>query len=127
MKVLVVEDCPLTGEILQDRFAVLGQVMLASTGEDAVRLLAREHFDLVLVDLNLERRLAGFDVIERACNEGAYVVVLSGLEDAEFVSRAYEMGCRDYFVKGSDERTVPQIVEAFRAARHQERRGGFWF
>src|SRR4051812_8479823 len=117
MKVLIVEDCSLTGEVLQDRFAELGQVSLSRTGEHALSVLAHEHFDLVLVDLNLERRLAGFDVIERACHEGAYVVVLSGLEDAELVSRAYQMGCRDYFVKGSDERTVPQIIEAFRSAQ----------
>ena len=53
-KVLVVQDSPVTGELAREVLELAGAaVLLAGDGVEAIELAAREHFDLVLMDIHL--------------------------------------------------------------------------
>lgn len=63
--ILVVEDNPINQEVVRAMLAYLGcQVELASTGQEALAVLARRSFDLVFMDCQLPD-LDGYEVTRR--------------------------------------------------------------
>jgi adenylate cyclase len=77
-------------------------VMLAGDGEEALELLRRHHFDLVLLDV-LMPELDGYGVLEEVQADPHLrdipVIVTSSLDDLDSVVRCVEMGAEDYLTK----------------------------
>jgi CheY-like chemotaxis protein len=78
VSVLVVEDEPLILDIVADELNDAGfEVLLATTGEEAVAILDRERrVDLLLTDIRLPGRLDGWGVAERARERFSAVPVI---------------------------------------------------
>ena len=68
---------------------------------DAVNWLAREKFDVILLDLSLPDS-QGLNTLTqgRQAAPGVPIVVLTGLDDDGMAIRALESGAQDYLVKG---------------------------
>ena len=104
MKILVVDDHPLVLEALK---GVLHQLdaevdVFDASAADSARELARAHpdADLMLLDLGLPGA-DGFSLLEELRNDypGVPVVVLSGSESRENVTRALGLGAMGYIPK----------------------------
>jgi DNA-binding response OmpR family regulator len=105
IKLLVIEDNPGDADLVRER---LGEGVAARWPwaqverlDEALRLLAGERFDVVLLDLSLPDS-HGLDTVRRllpAC-PGVAVVVLTGLYDEELGLAAVREGAQDYLVKG---------------------------
>lgn len=106
VRILLVEDCKsdvflverLLEEVSVDCFYEIIDVPRLA---DAFRLLDREHFDLVMLDLNL------VDIDGLACvtalhgqNPELPIVVYSGRDDSKIMEKAILCGAIDYLVKG---------------------------
>lgn len=110
MKILVIDDHPLTREALRGVFADLDAnavVFEAAGSREAMRLVA-EHpeIELVLLDLNLPDR-DGFSVLAelRERQPAIAVVVLSGQQDRISVMKALDLGAVGFIPK-TGQRTV---------------------
>jgi two-component system response regulator DesR len=114
LRVVVAEDdknlASLIESILEDdgRFVVVGR---ASNGDDAVRLVAEHHPDIVLMDIAMPAR----DGIEatrliHANDAGQHVVIYTGSEEYADVARADEAGAAGFLHK--DALTSPDLAEA---------------
>jgi len=104
MKILVVDDHPLVLEALK---GVLGQLdaevdVFDASAADSARELVRAHpdADLMLLDLGLPGA-DGFTLLEEFRNDypAVPVVVLSGSESRENVTRALSLGAMGYIPK----------------------------
>ena len=76
------------------------QVSTAADGVDAVDILEREQFDLVITDLVMPR-LNGIEVLRAAkrIDPGYPVVVLTGYPSIETVRRLVSLGATDFITK----------------------------
>ena len=104
MKILVVDDHPLIREALRGVFGDLKSditLFEASDSRQAMELVA-EHGDLelILLDLNLPDR-DGFSILSelRATHPGIAVVVLSGTQDRNSVTKALDLGAVGFIPK----------------------------
>ncbi|MDW7711359.1 MAG: response regulator [Deferrisomatales bacterium] len=92
------------------------RVLEASSGEEALDLAAREHPDLVLMDLNL-RGMSGFDATRRLKEDpelrGVPVVALTAYAMVGDRERALAAGCDGYLSKPVDVRRLPETVAGF--------------
>lgn len=98
--VLVVDDEPAIVRILKSTLKAAGyRVETADTGSEAVRLVARQAPNLVLLDLGLPD-LDGKDVIEalRAWTQAPIVVLSARHDEAERIA-ALDLGADDYVTK----------------------------
>lgn len=103
VRVMLIDDDPhvrhvIAQELLSDtRIDLVGQ---ADSLREGRRLVMRQAFDVLLVDLNLGDG-SGFSLIEyvKACRCSAEVVVISVLENEAQVLRAFELGASGYLVK----------------------------
>ena len=108
---LVVDDDDGNREMLSRRLARLGhQVTTAVNGREALELLSRAPFDVMLLDIEMPE-LTGYQVLEALKADPRLrlpVIVLSAADDAAGVARSIEMGAEDYLPKPFD----PVLLQA---------------
>ena len=102
-RVLIVEDEPLLGNLLKQRFESEGvEALLARDGEEAIGILRSTRPDLVLLDIILPK-ISGFELLEMMQAdpqiEKAPVIITSNLGQDTDVARGQSLGAIEYFVK----------------------------
>ena len=127
IKVLLVEDSPSDALIVESeltrgdgaKFCVVHLEQLNA----ALDRLRAQHFDVVLLDLNLPDS-QGFETFLRLYGEASEVpiVVLSGQNDEELALKAVQAGAQDFLVKGQIgeevlQRSIRYAIERQRADR----------
>jgi two-component system KDP operon response regulator KdpE len=124
LRVLVVDDEPAIRRFLRASLTAEGYLVTeAEDGESTLKLLRRNSFDVVLLDLGLPH-MTGFDVIAQTRGAGLNVpiVVLSSRNDEGGKVRALDLGADDYVTKpfGLDE----LLARLRTAVRHRVQEGG---
>ncbi len=102
-RILIAEDENSIARALELKLTKLGyQVNIAINGEEAVKKMTEEPFDLLLLDLIMPR-LDGFGVLERMKEQRITtpVLVSSNLGQAEDIKRATALGATDYIIKSN--------------------------
>src|SRR5689334_22475133 len=102
-RLLVADDNKVNRLLLARGLELQGhRVSMAENGRVALEMLAREPFDLLLLDIEMPE-MTGFEVLERM---GAHaqlrdvpVIVTSSLEGMDHVVRCIELGAEDYLHK----------------------------
>ncbi len=103
-KVLIVDDNPQMVELLQAYLEDLQQVTVLSAmdGEEALRKVAADRPDLVLLDIMMPR-MSGFEVCRRMKADPATrqipVIMVTALDELADIERGVEVGSDDYLVK----------------------------
>ncbi len=105
-RILLVDDDATIRVIAQDHLEAAGfQVVTASRGGQVLTRFVEERPDLLLLDLQMPE-LDGLSICEqvRSRSEGEHVpiVVMTSLDDVEWVRRAYEAGATDFVTKPVD-------------------------
>jgi DNA-binding SARP family transcriptional activator len=99
--VLVVEDNVLNRELTNALLKTAGyNVLLAKDGAEALMLIAREHVDLMLLDVDLPF-IDGHKVLEALNEKGIEVptIFISGLPGEEIEVKAFQIGAADFIRK----------------------------
>lgn len=109
--ILIVEDKDEFRKIYGDRLRFGGyEVLDASDGNEALKVLEEKKVDLVITDLNMPNK-DGYELIKdiRAGEKtkSIPVVVMSVFDQAEHLKQATDLGADDYLVKGM---TTPNEV-----------------
>ena len=102
-RILIVDD---SAEILAKNKELLNQVgysvVAAHSGEEALDLLEREKFDLVLLDINMPS-LNGYEVCLHIREEYALddlpIIFLTSREDSDSITKGFHAGASDFVSK----------------------------
>ena len=131
-KILVVEDELITAENISESLKQSGYRVtgIASTGDDALRLIAEEPPGLVLLDIKLKGEMDGIDVAN--CINRDFdipVIFLTAFSDSEIVERARNTLSYGFLIKPFETRELTSNIEiaiekhrADRAVRESEAR-----
>ncbi len=116
--VLVVEDDPITRTVLETVLRSSGFIVTSSAnGEESLKILAQEVFDLVLLDLNLEG-LSGFDVAARirsgelgSVHTQVPIIAFTGEDAPKQLHRCKEVGMNGCLRKPFDVRELKLLLK----------------
>jgi DNA-binding response OmpR family regulator len=101
-KILLAEDDPNLGMLLQDYLQLKGKfdVVLCHDGEEASRAFTREHFDICIFDVMMPKK-DGFTLGKeiRRINSGIPIIFATAKAMIEDKSEAYNLGGDDYITK----------------------------
>lgn len=114
LKILVIEDDSLAREVMAGNLA--GQAVdFAADRASAERKLKAGHYDICFVDLLLGDKddYSGLKLIPLAVSKGIYTVVMSSCDTEETISKAYALGCKEFYVKGNEEANVSAIIARY--------------
>lgn len=102
-KILVVDDDPAARRILVLLLESTGEVFEASSGAEALRLIAAERPRLMLLDMSMPG-LSGLDVLKAAQGGDAAmtILMLTCATDMELAKRALELGAEEFITKPFD-------------------------
>lgn len=103
MKILIADDNKAISMTLQLKLEQEGfEVKVASNGKEALNILEKEKFDLLILDLIMPE-LNGFGVLTELKEKGIKmpVIVSSDLSQVEDINKVKEMGAVDFFVKSN--------------------------
>jgi len=124
-RVLIVDDDPLLRRLCATALRHVGlELEEADSGEQAVERFSANGADLVILDVQM-RGIDGYEACRRirALPGGANVpvIMLTGLDDASSIERAYESGATDFIAKPFQWPLLTQRVRyALRAAATAE-------
>ncbi|QMS89939.1 response regulator [Nostoc edaphicum CCNP1411] len=124
IKVLLVEDNPgdvfLLQELLKEVSTVVVELMPVERLAEALNYLAKEVFDVILLDLSLpdSQGLETF-VMAHLQAKATPIIVLTGIDDETLATRAMQQGAQDYLVKGQV--TGDLLVRSMRYAIERQR------
>lgn len=111
-KLLVVDDEIAVADILKHFFAKQGyQVFIATTGAEALAIVAREHPHLMLLDVKMPT-MSGIEVLRQIRQRGdaVKVVMVSAAHDEVTMTEARRLGAVDYVVKPFHLDYLEQVV-----------------
>ena len=100
-KILIIEDDQPLSKALKDQLERSGfEVDTLFDGKEALELLKKKSFDLIILDLILPY-MDGFKFLETVNKKGreSPIVVLSNLSQEEDIQKAKSLGAKEYFVK----------------------------
>lgn len=99
LNILLIEDDLLSRLTLKSRLEKYGEVFEAENSLIAFDLMERKKIDLAFVDLDLEEKLIGLEILKSLRSKSVHSVVLSGREDNSIIEKAYLIGCSDFLSK----------------------------
>lgn len=118
MRVLAVDDNPMTGILLMDTLRELGHdAVVLDDPQNTLEVFKRERSEVCILDW----MMPGADGLELACQlkqlGGAdlYVIMLSAKQDTDAIGLAYELGVDDFITK-------PVSIGELRARLHAAQR-----
>jgi DNA-binding response OmpR family regulator len=114
-KILIVEDEKAISKILAQKLGNQGfEIKTAYNGEEALEILDKEEFDLILLDLIMPR-LDGISALKKMKEKGikSRIIVVSNLGQKEDIEQVKKLGVTDYFVKA--EITLAEIADKIKS------------
>lgn len=117
MRVAVIDDDTLVALSLKtiletdEEIAVAG---LGNSGEEAVRLYEKEHPDVLLMDIKMDK-ISGLKAAERILlqDSQAKILFLTTFSDDEYIIKAIRMGVKGYILKQDYEGIIPAIKAVY--------------
>ena len=112
-RILAVDDQRYFRELIEEFLAAEGfEVQTASSGEEALHLLERSAFDIVLTDLVMPG-MDGSELVHRvkSRNPEQDIVVVTGVVDVKTAVDAMKLGASDYLLKPFDRRALALCLE----------------
>lgn len=102
-KILIIEDEKILSDLLERKLREIGyDVAVAPNGEAGLSRMKKENFDLILLDIIMPKK-GGFEVLEEMQRNSQLkkipVIVISNSGQPVEISRALELGVKDYLVK----------------------------
>lgn len=101
MRVLFLEDEPVIQDVLAEYMRIKNyDVVTVSDGEAAIAILAREDFDIAVLDIMVPKK-NGLFVLEYIKNQGIDLpcIMLTALEDEQTQLKAFNLYADDYVIK----------------------------
>jgi len=117
-KVLIVDDEVFTLRLMEKKLTVKNCIVDSTTsGEDALELMDFNHYDLVILDVNLTG-ISGLDILKKikndknALNYDTPFVMCSASVDYEIVTQAMANKAFDYIIKSFHLDKLNDIVDS---------------
>jgi adenylate cyclase len=114
--ILVVDDNPMNRDLLTHHISRLGHaVAIAENGQQALEMVERQSFDLVLLDIIMPV-MDGFQMLAQLKINKAQrdipVIIISSLDDKDHIVKGIRMGADDFLQKPFDPVILGARVEA---------------
>lgn len=129
-KILLLDDdqdfLDLYKEMLSQHLPSLPEVRIANSGARALSMLESESFNMLICDLSLPK-MDGLQVLSIASRKWPQLrlVVLTGIRDDHFRTRAYAMGVDQYWIKPETDQEMGLLMESIESLISRESQGGF--
>lgn len=114
LRILLVEDNKIIGQNIKKILEFVGYDVIGPirSGEEALKTVEQEHYDLAVLDIELEGRLSGLEVAENlAIKSNAPIIFITGILDQSVREKAVAIGARFFINKPFNERNLVNAID----------------
>jgi len=108
--ILLVEDDLIWGETIKNFISKKGMVTWVENEYKAAEVLKTTKFDMAFIDLDLDKRLAGLEIVKEAKKLGIYSIISSSNDDSETIEKGYAYGSSNYLIKSGEYDVLEQSI-----------------
>ena len=121
MKILLLEDDPVLGDIVSSYLSEYYEVSHAFDAKEAERLIDNNHYDLFIFDINVPVK-SGIELLKslRSFNNSTPTIVVTAYGDTKYLKASFEAGAHDYIRKPFDLEELKLRIEKSRVLFHIE-------
>lgn len=100
MKILLLEDELMLNNAISEYLKGIGHLVESFTDGEEVVNNVDTSFDLLILDINVPKK-DGFEILKDLNRKKIYIptIYISALIDIEDITKAYDLGCREYIKK----------------------------
>jgi len=100
MKILLLEDELMLNNAISEYLKDIGHMVESFTNGEEVIENVDSSFDLLVLDINVPKK-DGFEILQELNFKKIYIptIYISALLDIEDITKAYDLGCREYIKK----------------------------
>jgi len=113
MKILLLEDDYILSDLMSEYLRELGyKVTLSFDGEDALKKIDEENFDLFVFDINVPLT-TGIEVLKaaREYHKNTPTILITAYQDIDHLKNGFIAGCDDYIKKPFELEELSQRIE----------------
>jgi DNA-binding response OmpR family regulator len=121
MKILLMEDDPVLGDIITDYLQQFYETDRAFDSEEAQEFIDEGHYDLFIFDINVPGK-SGIELIEelRTFNDTTPAIIITAYEDTTHMRNSFDVGAHDYIKKPFDLEELKLRIEKSKILFHIE-------
>jgi DNA-binding response OmpR family regulator len=121
MKILLMEDDPVLGDIIHDYLSQFYTTDRAFDSQEAQEFIDEEKYDLFIFDINVPGK-SGVALIEelRSFNDTTPAIIITAYEDVDHMKNSFDAGAHDYIKKPFDLEELKLRIEKSKILFHIE-------
>lgn len=121
MKILLMEDDPVLGDIVATYLAEYYEVSHVFDSKEAQELIDENKFDLFIFDINVPG-MSGVELLQelRSFNDTTPAIVITAYADTKHLKNSFDAGAHDYIKKPFDLEELKLRIEKSRVLFHIE-------
>lgn len=121
MKILLMEDDPVLGDIISDYLEQFYQTDRAFDSQEAQEFIDEKNYDLFIFDINVPGK-SGVELIEelRSFNDTTPAIIITAYEDVDHMKSSFDAGAHDYIKKPFDLEELKLRIEKSKLLFHIE-------
>ncbi|MBF0365592.1 MAG: sigma-54-dependent Fis family transcriptional regulator [Oligoflexia bacterium] len=109
-RILIIEDEDYFRRFLVKLLSPYAKVIEANSKEQATKELKKDSFDAVIIDIDLQGKPSGFDILKMAKSLDIYSIMLTDNDSDEYIRKAYSLGCDQYLSKNQSEHVLDLLI-----------------
>jgi DNA-binding NtrC family response regulator len=99
LNILLVDDDQYFRLGVRNIISNFGLVTEAASEKEALELLSKNHYDLALIDMQMDTDESGIAVLTKTIKLGIHSIILSSYDNDDVTEKAYEAGCQHFLTK----------------------------
>jgi len=121
--ILIVDDEPIVRESIRDWLKDAGyKVATAETGEEALALVGKQDFSVIIMDVRLPGKTGATVLKEiKTLKPGIKSIIITAYPSAEMIAEARKLGVVDYLIKPIAPDDLERLVRETLAKLEQEK------
>lgn len=121
MNILLMEDDPVLGDIIQDYLLEFYSVHRAFDSAEAQEFIDEESYDLFIFDINVPGK-SGIELLEelRSFNDTTPAIIITAYDDTARLKKSFDAGAHDYIKKPFELEELKLRIEKSKILFHIE-------
>ena len=121
IKILLVDDDVYFRLAVKEVISDFCLIHEATSADEAIELINQEHFDIALIDMQMQTDECGLRVLESSTKSNIHSIILSSYDNDIVTQKCYEKGCEHFLAKIHYLKSLPSYLTNYLKSKSDQK------